>query len=75
MKVGERYRNISRDKRYIIEDLYKMQRNGVTGRNERKERGKERKREREREREREKEIVYSCFERREPGSKMSLWGI
>jgi hypothetical protein len=57
MKVGERYCNISRDKRYIIKDLYKMQRNGVTGRNKRKERGKERKREREREKERKKSFT------------------
>jgi len=43
--------------------------------------GKEEKRKRERQRERlrktEREIVYSCFERREPGSKISrsLWGL
>ena len=52
MKVvgGERgnVMNVSRDKRYIIKKiLYKLQRNGVTGRNERK---KKRKRENERER-------------------------
>ena len=59
MKVvgGERgnVMNVSRDKRYIIKKiLYKLQRNGVTGRNERKKRENESERERERENERER---------------------
>ena len=59
MKVvgGERgnVMNVSRDKRYIKKILYKLQRNGVTGRNERKKRENESERERTRERENERE--------------------
>ena len=56
--------NVSRDKRYIIKKiLYKLQRNGVTGRNERKKKENESEREKERTRERERERVKKKKER------------